>query len=194
MFRKALTIEEAPELKDSALFAVEQEQADERISPMTDEARFEIFYGEHARALWSYVRRVGNDDAIADDIVQESFLRFLGASPAASRSQADFNEKAYLYRIATNLTYDYFRRNTREAKHQTNLETKEFACETTAFSSETAQVFDRLKTQERALLWLAYVEGHNHSEIGEMLGLKSLSVRVLLFRARRKLANLLEAK
>jgi RNA polymerase sigma-70 factor (ECF subfamily) len=48
--------------------------------------------------------------------------------------------------------------------------------------------------QERALLWLAYVEGHQHTEIAEMLGLKSLSVRVLLFRARRKLVNLLEAK
>ena len=194
MFRKALTIEQAPELNDSALFAVEQQRTEQRISPMTDEAKFEIFYGEHARALWSYVRRIANDGALAEDIVQESFLRFLGASSAISQSQTDFNEKAYLYRIATNLTYDYFRRSARAAKHQTNLETEKAVCGSAAFSSEMAQVFDKLKMQERALLWLAYVEGHTHSEIGEMLGLKSLSVRVLLFRARRKLASLLDGK
>jgi RNA polymerase sigma-70 factor (ECF subfamily) len=192
MFRKALTIEQAPELNDSALFAVEQQRTEQRISPMTDEAKFEIFYGEHSRPLWSYVRRIANDGALAEDIVQESFLRFLGASPAAR--QTDFNEKAYLYRIATNLTYDYFRRSARQSKHQTNLETEKSVCQSAAFSSETAQVFDKLKMQERALLWLAYVEGHTHSEIGEMLGLKSLSVRVLLFRARRKLAVLLDGK
>ncbi len=193
MFRKALTIEQAPELKDSALFAVEQRRIEQRISPMTDEAKFEIFYGEHSRPLLAYVRRIANDGALAEDIVQESFLRFLGASPVWL-NKTDFNEKAYLYRIATNLTYDYFRRSARAAKHQTNLETEKYVCEPTAFSSETAQAFDLLKMQERALLWLAYVEGHSHAEIGEMLGLKSLSVRVLLFRARRKLAVLLDGK
>ncbi len=65
-----------------------------------------------------------------------------------------------------------------------------------ALTSESGltEVFHQLKMQERALLWLAYVEGHQHTEIAEMLGLKSLSVRVLLFRARRKLVNLLKAK
>lgn len=67
------------------------------------------------------------------------------------------------------------------------------AYEQFAPESEMTTVFHKLKTRERALLWLAYVEGHQHAEIAEMLGLKSLSVRVLLFRARRKLAALLEA-
>ena len=187
-----MTIEEASGLKNSALFAVDSNDKPQ-LSPMTDEAKFEIFYGEHARPLWSYVRRIAGDGALADDIVQESFLRFLGASPVSAR-QSDFNEKAYLYRIATNLTYDYFRRNSRELKRRTNVETEKAVYEPFAVSSETARVFDRLKMQERALLWLAYVEGHSHAEIAEMLGLKALSVRVLLFRARRKLANLLDEK
>jgi RNA polymerase sigma-70 factor (ECF subfamily) len=40
-------------------------------------------------------------------------------------------------------------------------------------------------------MWLAYVEGADHCEIAETLGLREASVRVLLFRARRKLAHLL---
>ncbi len=48
-----------------------------------------------------------------------------------------------------------------------------------------------LKPRERELLWLAYVEGMNHAEIGAATGLRPLSVRMLLFRARRKAAGLL---
>ena len=41
------------------------------------------------------------------------------------------------------------------------------------------------------MLWLAYVEGFDHSEIAAALGISEGSVRVLLFRARRKMATLL---
>jgi DNA-directed RNA polymerase specialized sigma24 family protein len=40
-------------------------------------------------------------------------------------------------------------------------------------------------------LWLAYVEGENHQEIANALGLARGSVKVLLFRARAKLKRLL---
>ncbi len=190
MFRKAMIDENASELKNSALFAVER-AADRHQLTMTDEARFENFYNEHSRPLWAYVCRVAKSSEIADDVVQESFLRFLGA-PA----RTNLNEKAYLYRIATNLVYDYFRRNSRDEKREFNLvsgKIEDEVYEPFVVESEVAQVFDKLKMQERALLWLAYVEGHEHSEIAQMLGLKSLGVRVLLFRARRKLAVLLDA-
>jgi RNA polymerase sigma-70 factor (ECF subfamily) len=156
---------------------------------MMNELQFEAFYNEHSRPLWSYIRRLANNSEIADDVLQESFMRFLEASVRPKD-----NEKAYLYRIATNLVYDYFRRHSRDMKRQThyNLELNdEPSYESFAEDDNLAKVFDKLKMQERALLWLAYVEGHDHREIAEMLGLKSLSVRVLLFRARRKLVNLL---
>lgn len=156
-----------------------------------NETEFETFYDEHARPLWAYIRRLSDRAEIADDIVQESFMRFLSAQP-----KSNANEKAYLYRIATNLTYDYFRSSKRDAKRQADFALNvdsEPAYEPFAANSGLSQVFRQMKMQERALLWLAYVEGHEHAEIAGMLGLKSLSVRVLLFRARRKLVNLLEA-
>ena len=54
-----------------------------------------------------------------------------------------------------------------------------------------ARLFGELKPRERALLWLAHVEEADHNEIGAALGLKSKSVRVLLFRARKRLAEIL---
>jgi RNA polymerase sigma-70 factor (ECF subfamily) len=52
-------------------------------------------------------------------------------------------------------------------------------------------MFAQLKPQEQSLLWLAYVEGFDHREIAATLRLREKSVRVLLFRARRRLAALL---
>lgn len=177
MFRRAITIESWLKVGTPA----EREQ----LSPMKNETEFENFYNEHSRSLWAYARRVSNSAEIADDIVQESFMRFLGAT-----LRYGDNEKAYLYRIATNLVYDYFRRNSRELKRQTMLD-EETSYEQFAPESDLTRIFPLLKPQERALLWLAYVEGYQHDDIAKMLGLKSLSVRVLLFRARRRLATLL---
>ncbi len=180
MFRKVTTIEE--------FIKFDNLTEREYLSPVMNETEFENFYNEHSRPLWAYVRRLAGSVEIADDLVQESFLRFLGAA-----FRQDTNRKAYLYRIATNLVYDYFRRHKREMKRPIDFY-EEPAYESFAPESDITEVFHQLKMQERALLWLAYVEGHQHTEIAEMLGLKSLSVRVLLFRARRKLVNLLEAK
>jgi len=181
MFQKTVTVEgwlkfDIPTERESFL------------TTMMNETEFETFYKEHSRPLWGYVRRIANSAEVADDLVQESFMRLLGAT-----LRPDANRKAYLYRIATNLVYDSFRRHSREMKRQTVVQ-EEAVYEPFAAESEMTRVFGELKTQERALLWLAYVEGHQHNEIAEMLGLKSLSVRVLLFRARRKLAVLLEVK
>ena len=55
------------------------------------------------------------------------------------------------------------------------------------------QAFERLKPRERQLLWLAYVEGSNHKEIADWTGLRAGSIRLLLFRARRKLLDLMGA-
>ena len=44
------------------------------------------------------------------------------------------------------------------------------------------------------MLWLAYVEGCSHKEIAGVVGLKAASVRLLLFRARQKLAALLRER
>jgi len=57
-----------------------------------------------------------------------------------------------------------------------------------------SQVLQEMNPQQRSLLWLAYVEGNEHKEIAQVLGLKEKSIRVLLFRARQKLAELLSQK
>jgi RNA polymerase sigma-70 factor (ECF subfamily) len=63
--------------------------------------------------------------------------------------------------------------------------------ERTARRLDLARAMDRLKPRERDMLWLAYANGSSHQEIADALGLKRASIKLLLFRARRRLANLL---
>jgi RNA polymerase sigma-70 factor (ECF subfamily) len=53
------------------------------------------------------------------------------------------------------------------------------------------QAFGRLKPRERQLLWLAYVQGCNHEEIAHCTGLQAGSIRLLLFRARHRMVDLI---
>jgi RNA polymerase sigma-70 factor (ECF subfamily) len=58
-------------------------------------------------------------------------------------------------------------------------------------STDLTRALSLLKPRERELLWLAYAQGETHRDIAASLGLKTSSIKLLLFRARRKLAALL---
>lgn len=159
-----------------------------------DDAAFRAFYHRHARAVWSYLYRAFGNASQADDVMQEAFCRFLTA-PVAELDESE--QRAYVFRIAGNLAIDHWRRQRRE---QTALERTERPAEGAPGAQPNAQAMDlsrtfgELKPQERALLWLAYVEESAHDEIAASLGLAPKSIRVLLFRARRKLASLLRQR
>jgi RNA polymerase sigma-70 factor, ECF subfamily len=153
-----------------------------------DAAAFQVFYVKTAPGLRAYIRRASGNDALADDILQESFLRFLRAELPALE---DRPLKAYLYKIAASQLVDHWRRVKRERSWSLrNFLGTEPAAKATG-DNEAMRFFRRLKPQEQLLLWLAYVEGFDHREIGEALGVGEKSVRVLLFRARKKLARTL---
>jgi RNA polymerase sigma-70 factor, ECF subfamily len=150
-----------------------------------DDAAFTAFYERTAPRLWKYLRRLSNDAALADDVLQEAYLRFLHSV----RVEASENEqRAFLYRVATRLVYDHWRRRRREAGTIRPLETPA-PDRSSSLGPDLSRVFGTLKPRERALLWLAHVEGWSHREIGAALGIGPTSVRVLLFRARRILAG-----
>ncbi len=159
-----------------------------------DNAAFRAFYHRHARAVWSYLYRALGNASQADDVTQEAFCRFLTAPVAALE---ELEQRAYVFRIAGNLAIDLWRRQRRE---QTAMERVDWPAEgapgaqPSAEALDLSRTFGELRPQERALLWLAYVEESAHDEIAASLGLAPKSIRVLLFRARRKLASLLRQR
>jgi RNA polymerase sigma-70 factor, ECF subfamily len=171
------------------------EDALDAACPMSmDEDAFREFYDLTSRAVWAYLCHVTGDPHAADDLLQETYIRFLGAS---RRWENDAHRRNFLFRIATNLARDRHRRN---RLRRTEPLDDERARRPQAVGDPAAAVAARtdvrralahLSARERELLWLAYAEGSSHREIADALGLRAGGIRVLLFRARRKLAALL---
>src|SRR5215210_3784737 len=72
-----------------------------------DEDAFRLFYDRTSRPVWAYLSRATGDPRQADDLLQETYYRFLRAAAPPSD---DAHRKNYLFRIATNLVNDTRRR------------------------------------------------------------------------------------
>ena len=168
----------------------------EAVEPETEgglrmnESAFCSFYEQTATPLLRYLIGITRTPDIAEDVLQETYCRFLTARLPEMDGRQTRN---YLFRIATNLIRDRWRRSEETSGTDDLVETPVSAPRPER-SLGVRQAFDRLKPRERQLLWLAYVEGSNHREIAEHTGLQPGSIRLLLFRARRKLADLIGTK
>src|SRR5689334_2821650 len=70
-----------------------------------DEAAFRALYEETARPLFAYLLRVSGNRELAEDLLQEAYCRLLTAKLPPLE---DPSKRSYLFRIATNLLYDYW--------------------------------------------------------------------------------------
>jgi RNA polymerase sigma-70 factor, ECF subfamily len=161
-----------------------------------DEEAFRLFYDRTARPVWAYLMRMTGDPRLADDLLQDTYYRFLRARVEYG---SDAHRRNYLFRIATNLVRDHRRRPRLDgpppgdAKGTTDAPDPRSGtiAADAARRVDLSRAMTRLKPRERDLLWLAYAHGSSHAEIAETLGLKASSIKMLLFRARKRLAALL---
>jgi RNA polymerase sigma-70 factor (ECF subfamily) len=170
---------------DVARLQADAETAD--VALAMDEDAFRAFYDRTSGALWGYLSRISGDRQIADDLLQESYYRLLKSTMVF---ESENHRRNYLYRIATNLV-----RDTKRASRpifEDGVEIADVAAPAAGADAESRadvrRALGRLKPRERAMLWLAYANGSSHAEIADVLGVKAASIKLLLFRARRKLA------
>ena len=154
-----------------------------------EQAAFCSFYQKTAPALRSYIVRVCGSMEVADDILQEVFMRFLAKAPS---HLSEPEMRGYLYRTAETVIVNQFRRSKRELERDHAAYAQRPDVVSTAWAGDEVHLaLSQLKPQQRMLLWLAYVEEFDHREIAVAAGIREGSVRVLLFRARKTLARLL---
>ncbi len=181
MFSRELTVGELERVVADAVDALQM-----------DEETFRAFYDRTARQVWAYLARITGDRSHADDLLQEAYYRFLRAQRAFD---SETHRRNYLFRIATNLAHDRHRR----AHGTVNVpmpedntpgalpDGRDLAADTQR-RADLARAMASLKPREREMLWLAYAQGSSHEEIAESLGRRKSSIKILLFRARRRLA------
>jgi RNA polymerase sigma-70 factor, ECF subfamily len=158
-----------------------------------DEETFRAFYSRTSAMLWAYLSRATGDPTAADDLLQETYYRLLRARVTF---EGEDHRRHYMFRIATNLVRDRFRRprldQTRlaDGAHEP-VAAGDLAVQTQQ-RADLQRAMKQLTPRERDLVWLAYGQGSSHREIAGALGLRTGSIKPLLFRARRKLAKLLD--
>ena len=153
--------------------------------PGMNSEEFAAFYERSARPLWAYLARVSGDAALADDLLQESFLRFLGADHP---NDGEVSARRYLFRIATNLLRDHWRRP--RAASIEDIPEEVFQAGDHGDACESRMILGPalrgMRPRNRQLLWLAYAEGYSHREIAAITGLAWPASGCCCFRARRK--------
>lgn len=155
------------------------------------EQQFVRLYERAAPALRSYLRLLCRNTALADDLLQEAFMRMLRVDVAR------LNEpqlKSYLYKAGTSVAMDHFRARKREVEGLAEAPTESVFLADLDLPHDMHLALRTLKPRQQVLLWLAYVEGFEHREIAPLLGMAEKSVRVLLFRARHELAAILKER
>ena len=157
-----------------------------------DEQSFRSFYDRTARPLRGYLIGACGDPSLADDLLQEAYFRLIRSNLQANDED---HRRNYLFRIATNLLKDHYRRRRPETTEIPDTPSgDDDHGDRIATRSDLVQSLRELKPRERELLWLAYVEGMSHKEIAAALGLQAASIRPLLFRARKRMMGVMREK
>ncbi|WP_236177501.1 MULTISPECIES: sigma-70 family RNA polymerase sigma factor [Pseudomonas] len=149
---------------------------------------------EQLRDLIPRLRRFAlsltRNSSSADDLVQASLERALSGW---GDKRADGDLRAWLFSILYRQFLDAHRRSRRYARMLeffTGRDDAEPSVERTVIAQSTLKAFDRLPTEQRALLLMVSVEGLTYKEVAEILGVPTGTVMSRLSRARQALRQL----
>jgi len=172
-----------------------------------DEASFNFLVQKHHRAMIHFLFRMVRNQAVAEELAQEVFLRVYRARDSY-RAEARFT--TWLYRIATNLAVNH----ARDTKHERTAQTvyldapDEETGTTPDVADDEPSVEQKLMRDERmaairkhvmalperqqmAVLMHKY-QGMDYRQIGEVLKLSESATKSLLFRAYQTLRDKLK--
>ena len=150
-------------------------------------------YREHYRSLVRFLYRRIGDQARAEDLAQEAFVRAIEHQPGKPR--------AWLFTVAANLARDEGRRASVRKKHLTLIKAEaearppepppDVALERREMVARVQSALAQLSERDRESL-LLWEEGFSYDEIAEILGLSRGSIGTTLARARTRLAAIMD--
>ena len=171
------------------------------------ETAYADLLGRFQRPVFSLVRRMVSDPALAEDLAQEVFLKAFRALESFDQSR---KFSSWLFKIAHNTAIDYLRK---KQLHTVALETdnpdepdlaaiipdvKAESPETGSHRRDIAEALEAallsLRPAYREVVVLRFQEGLAYEEIGEITGLPLGTVKTHLHRARHAMAKHLAAQ
>ncbi len=154
---------------------------------------------EHRDAVRGFVLGLIGDEALAEDLTQETYVR---VQRAAGSYRGEANERTWLCAIALNLVRDHFRAVKRVPESSLDTETRhaminssedvELSALKTEMSSCIGAYLTQLPRSQYEVVALHDMAGLTHKEIAAQLDISVANARVLLHRGRAALRKILE--
>ncbi len=136
-----------------------------------------------------------NNREDAEDLTSEVFVRMV---KSLKKQRGSFN--AWLYRIASNLAVDYYRKKARQKEvslvedYNEHIEDKEDVAESILQHQTLNKAMSTLPDEQRQTIVLKFLEGYTNKEIAEILSKSIGAVKALQFRALNNLKNILQSE
>jgi len=171
----------------------ENEQKTIRKAAAGDRVAFSELVLEHSHAMFRLAWRLTSDEATAEDIVQEAFIK---AWRKLGKFRMESSFKSWLHRITVNTAMDYLRKWSRRNQFEMEEPDWDVSIYAPQESSEATQLDIRQQTQtammelsevERSALVLKHFEGYSIDEISQMLELTTGACKQTIFRAVKKM-------
>jgi RNA polymerase sigma factor (sigma-70 family) len=174
-------------------------RSDERLVQIAregDERAFGVLYERHSAAILRYCRSLLRSAQEAEDVKQEVFVL---AISALRRGVDPDSFRPWLYRVAHNACMSHMRvrRPVLVADNGVLVGPAAAAEPVDGHREELRQLLDDIGTLpdvQRGALLLREMDGFSYEQVGEVLGLPPSTVRASIFRARRTLQGLAEAR
>lgn len=149
-------------------------------------------YNEQAKMIYFYLKRNGCSHEDAEDIVQESYMKYIAYSSGVSSDKA----LSYIFTISMNEFKKMLKKKGKEQvisideHHFLNNFLSDQDTESRVLYSEMNQeislTLESMKETHRQLLVLKYELELSYDEIALLIGIKKETVRTYLFRARKE--------
>lgn len=155
-----------------------------------DTAAVTELYDRYNRPVFTLAYRALGDRGLAEEAVQQTFLQ---AWRAAAKFDPDRDPAPWLYAIARRVAIDLYRR---ERRHDADSDEPDMAVLPHTFEAaweawEVRSALDRIPDDEREILRATHYLGLTHSQAAEHLGVPVGTVKSRLYRAHRRMADLL---
>lgn len=154
-----------------------------------DRIAFEKLYRKHRDRIFGLVWRLcGGDPALAEDLLQEAFVR---AWQKLDSFRGDSRFGTWLHRLSANVALSDRRSRVRRVGRETELEGTVERLATgdkdvyAGQRMDLEQAIGRLPERARTVLVLYDIEGYSHAEIAEIAGMAVGSSKAQLHRARK---------
>ena len=148
-------------------------------------------YEKHYNELVRYALSACKVQAEAEDLAQEVFVRAMQNEPVLEELSSG-QRRAWLYRCLKNLLCDRFRRGQVENAYLAVIREDAAVFDPGMEAVENRLLLEKLTPEDRALFYLRFEEGYNASELAEIFGVPSGTIRARLSRMRKILKTMIQ--